>query len=815
MDDEYLQSGRALALDLSIEQLARLFEGTWKWGMGGIPRSDGKGWIVSPTICADGPLGLRVERGKEILPSVLYPSPAAMASTWDADLERRLGAAVGRDARARGVDVVLAPGVNIKRNPRGGRSFEYLSEDPLLSGVMGASFVSGVQSQGVGCCVKHYLCNSQETGRFSFDARPSEIALMDIYYPAFERVAEESDPWCVMLAYNDYYGTPCSASRELTSLLVERTGYRGCFISDWGAVSDSVAALAGGLNVQMPGLGGDVYDAILPALKSDQSLQARARDSAARVLALNFRAEAARGTTPEGRVSDSVDVALEGARESIIILKNDGVLPLVMTEPVAFIGARAANPLIQGNGSSRVRDIDREVSTPVDEFSSRHRCAYSVGYRLGQDVDLELEREAVELAERAGTAVCFLGVESFDDAEGADRLDISLPDNQIELSRKLIESSAKTVFVIQAGCAVDISFLEGADAIVYQYLGGRSASLAIAEVLLGEINPSGHLAESLPLPDEIPFGDRFPVTGKPDLYPEGELVGYRWYDTFDRPVNYSFGYGLSYSTFEYSSAAVSSPIVDPESGIDVSMEVSNTSDIDGAQVIQVYLRPERRIADRPVHWLAGFARVEVEAHSSRTASIHIAPREFSLWHPEVSDYSLVEGRFTVEISVSSRECVASLQVKVKPGDGAVQFPLDEGEKPDMPSLQEAHVDEDEAVESEQKVFDRESKLVDVLKSRWILRKIQGIFISRTRKQLGIPSLDPSPRAENYLWSNLEYPIRFASVIGLSSRMIDGLLAIANHHGLRGTLLVLTGLGNRQKRAEKRVLKIERHRAKKG
>ena len=812
MEDEYLSSGRAVALDLSLERLAGLFEGTWKWGIGGIPRADGKGWVVTPTICSDGPSGLRTERGKAVLPSVLYPCPAAMASTWDRELETRLGAAMARDARIRGVDLILAPGVNIKRDPRCGRNFEYLSEDPLLSGRMGAAFVRGAQSQGVGACVKHYLCNSQETERFTFDAHPSVTVLMDLYYPAFERVVLESDPWCVMLAYNRYAGVPCTADESIISLLVDRTGYEGCFISDWGAVSDPIFCLEAGLNVCMPGLGGDIKDVMLPALKENLSLQSKVRDSAARVLGLNFRAEAGREVEQLGRLSDSLDVALEAARKSIVLLKNEGVLPVLTSEPVAIIGDRASRPLLQGYGSSRVTDIDRERLSPVGEFSSRHRSLFSQGYRLNEEPDERLEKEAVECAEKAGLAIVFLGLEDYQDGEGADRRDILLPENQIRLARRIIESSARAIFVIQAGSAVDLSCLDGADAILYQYMGGRSMALAITEVLLGLVNPSGHLAETLPLSEEVPLGDSFPVVGRPDLYPEGELVGYRWYDTFERPVSYPFGYGLSYSSFRYLNTRITSDVLDSEKGVTIELDIENESDWDGAQVIQVYLRPEIRFADRPVHWLAGFERVEVPAGESRTVPIHIPAREFMLWNSEREDYSLAEGRFLVEVAISSRDMIASLPITVEHGEGTWRFPQ-AGKRLERPVFN-LNPAPDEAVGPTGE-YTRESRLVDVFNSRGLLRKLMPLLIYGTKKSLGITDGKLGASARRYLESNLEYPMRFASIAGLSSRMVDGLLAIANRHLFRGLWMVLSGSGNRQRRAEKGAYKLSKYRKKRG
>lgn len=797
MDEEILLAAHSRVHDLSPEQLAALFEGTWKWGIGGLAAPAGPGWLVRPTVVSDGPAGLRQEQGSRTVPSLLFPSAKAMACTWDPDLERSLGAYVGRLAREQGVDVVLAPGVNVIRHPRVGRSFEYFSEEPLLSGAMGSAYVSGIQSQGVGACLKHFLCNSQETARFSIDARPDETTLMDIYFPAFETVIKTADPWCVMTAYNRFLGTHCDASDEIFYLLRTRLEYRGVVMSDWGAVTDSEAALRAGLDVQMPGQGGPVAAALAPAIREDSRLEVTARSAATRILALNLRAEQAevrsRGQRAETETSNP---ALRGAEESIVLLKNVGrVLPLKREQSLCVIGALASAPHVQGYGSSRVVP-SMPIITPLQAIQQHFVASYEQGYRLGQAIDPSLEDEAIREAEKMNVCVCFFGVDPAEDAEGLDRETFRLADNQIHLAQRLIESNAKTIFVVQSGCAVDLSPLMGADALIYQPLGGTYAGRAIEEVLRGGVDPSGHLSETMPFERSVPLDWLFPCRTGTETYPERELVGYRWYDTFDQAVAFPFGYGLSYADFEISDLQVTP--YSAQTGIQVHFALTNTStEFDGAQVVQVYLRPEPGLSGRPAHWLAGFLKVRLERGSRRELTLNIPVRRFALWDGVKREYVPVAGNFTVEVGFSSRDICARAQVSLPLTSYTGDFPRGATSRPtlQLPKLPELDAKGE---------FNLDSSLDEILQSRWLLRQLEKILIRVFEGALKTPEGFVTQQAARLARSNLEYPLRFASVIGLSPKLVQGLLTIANGHSFKGLWRVLTGLVNPQTRAYRRA-----------
>ena len=807
---ERLEDGRRLARDLDSKRLAALFEGSWMWGLGGLPAPDEKSWMIPPTIVSDGPCGLRTERDGKTLPAPLYPTPAAMACTWDPKLEEDVGKAVARDARARKVDVVLAPGVNIKRNPRCGRCFEYFSEDPLLAGRMGTAYVRGVQSQHVGACLKHYACNSQETDRFTVDAIPDECTFMDIYFPAFEAVVKDADPWCVMTAYNKFRGGHCESSSSLFDLLRTRLNYTGVTMSDWGAVEDSVSALNTGLNVQMPGAGGEIAKHVYRAIVEDQRLSEKARTSAGYVLALDLKAKAARALDQEKARPNEIPAALRGARESIVLLENKKdesgkpALPLSPNIPVAVIGSRAAHSLYQGNGSSRIEDVRADkVLSVLDELKSRLGVTYCKGYNLGGKVDEALEDEAIRVVERIGTCICVLGADDYDDSEGADRQSVSLAPNQLHLAKKLIESNAKTIFVVQGGSAIDVSPLSKADGLIFQYLGGSYASQALKEVIIGEVNPSGHLAETLPIESEVPLDPFFPAPADTERYLDGEYVGYRWYDSFDRPVAYPFGYGLSYSDFSFSNLSVSR--FDPEKGLTVTLSVHNSGP-DGSEVVQVYLRPENPLKGKPVHWLGGFEKVRVLRGETRNVSINIPARAFALWDADRKDYFLPVGNFSLEVGDSSRDIKLIGATAIPECSRSEAFEIGAPVRPTIQSIDGKASQSSKPKSGHIRSFDRNSPMGEVLGSRWLLRKIKNGFVKNAYKSAVNADGILTEQAKAYAESPMGYPMRLAMVSGLSERMIDGLILIANHHGFRGLFSVLLGLRNRLKVAYKKALR---------
>jgi beta-glucosidase len=649
--------------DLTLEEKASLCLGSDFWHTAPVPR------LGIPAITlSDGPHGLRrqPEAGDHVgiggsLPATCFPTAAALGSSFDPGLVRRVGEALGEEAVAQRVDVVLGPGINIKRSPLCGRNFEYFSEDPLVSGVLGAALVEGVQSQGVGASVKHYAANNQETDRLRVSADVDERTLREIYLPAFERVVQQARPWTVMCAYNKLNGTYASEHEWLlTRVLREEWGFDGLVVSDWGAVHDRVAALAAGLDLEMPPNLGVSDAAIVTAVRAgelDEGLLDRAVE---RVLALVDRA----GARPAARDFDAGAhhaLARAAAAQCAVLLKNDGdVLPLKPGASVAVIGEFARTPRYQGAGSSQVNPT--RVDVPLDELRNAGvELAFAAGY--GGDGDPE---EAIAMAARADTVVLFLGLPAADESEGFDRTHIDLPADQVALVPRLAAANRRLVVVLANGSAVRLAGWDThAAAILECWLGGQAAGGAIADLLTGATEPGGRLAETIPLRlEDNPAHLNFPGEEGHVRYGEGIFVGYRGYDALDRPVSYPFGHGLSYTTFEYTDLYAESA----GASVSVRCTVTNTGRRRGREVVQLYVGDPAAAVARPPRELKAFTKVELDPGQSETVSFALGARDLSYWSTTRADWQLEPGEFTVAVGASSRDLrlITSIDIAGEP-----------------------------------------------------------------------------------------------------------------------------------------------------
>ena len=652
---------------LTLEEKASLCLGSDFWHTAPVPRLG-----IPAVMVSDGPHGLRAqpEMGDHVaisgsLPATCFPTASALGSSWDPELARRIGGALGREARAQGVAVVLGPGINIKRSPLCGRNFEYFSEDPVVSGELGAALIEGVQSQGAGTSVKHFAANNQETDRLRVSADVDERTLREIYLAAFER-AVKARPWTVMCAYNKINGVYASENAWLlTSVLREEWGFDGLVVSDWGAVHDRVAALAAGLDLEMPpNLG--VSDAAIVAAVRAGELDERVLDTAvARVLHLVDRATATAQPPPDVDADDHHALARRAAAECAVLLKNeDGVLPLrpAAGDTIAVVGEFARTPRFQGAGSSQVNPT--RVDVALDELRSAVpegvEVAYAAGYAIGgTDRDEDLAAEAVALARRAGTVVAFLGLPAADESEGFDRGHIDLPGNQTALVERLAAANPDLVVVLANGSAVALAGWDGhAKAVLETWLSGQGAGRATADLLLGAVNPSGRLAETLPvrLRDNTSFLN-FPGEGGHVRYGEGVFVGYRGYDALDLPVSYPFGHGLSYTTFDYDdlSTAVAGRVADGDLAVTVSCRIVNTGNCRGKEVVQLYVGAVDAPVARPVRELKAFAKVDLEPGGSELVEFTLTARDFSFWSPTAGGWVVEDGRFALAVGASSRD----------------------------------------------------------------------------------------------------------------------------------------------------------------
>ncbi|GIG21177.1 glycosyl hydrolase [Cellulomonas chitinilytica] len=607
---------------------------------------------------SDGPNGLAMNlpdwSGK--VPATCFPSGTALAATWDESLVTAVAAAIGREARAAGADVLLGPSINIKRSPLGGRGFEYYSEDPFVAGRIGAAFVNGVQSAGVGACVKHFALNSQETDRMRVSAEVSDRALREIYLAAFEHVVTTASPAMVMASYNKVNGTYATQSRHLlTEVLRDEWGFDGAVVSDWGAVDDRVEALRAGLDLEMPGPGIGSLRRILAAVDDGDLDPATVVQSAER---LRLVADSWGGRPAVAADLDRHhELAVNAAAASIVLLTNDGVLPLSTTGgTVAVIGELARVPHYQGGGSANASAT--RLDTPLEALVEAldRSVIFSAGYSSDAGERQRLADDAVRAAREADIAIVFLGPGEGSESEGYDRGSLELPPEQRALLTRVTAANPRTVVVLDNGGIVLTSpWSQHVAALVEAWLPGQGGGTAIARVLTGAVNPSGRLTETIPLRlADTPAFPSFPGHGGRVMHGEGVFVGYRGYDHSEREVAFPFGHGLSYTQFAYDGPAV---IDDGDQTGDVLVEftLSNVGDVAGAEVWQVYIRPEHRGDDRPVRTLAAFGKSQLAAGATTRIIATIPARAFAHWDERREGWATDAGSYLVELAASSRD----------------------------------------------------------------------------------------------------------------------------------------------------------------
>ena len=653
---------------LTLEEKASLCLGSDFWHTAPVERLG-----IPAIMVSDGPHGLRKQPDEAdhvgisgSVPATCFPTACALGSSWDPELVRRVGAALGREARAQGVAVVLGPGINIKRSPLCGRNFEYFSEDPALSGVLGAAMIDGVQSQGVGTSLKHYAANNQETDRLRVSADVDERTLREIYLAGFERAVVQARPWTVMCSYNKVNGVYASEHAWLlTTVLRGEWGFDGLVVSDWGAVHDRVAALVAGLDLEMPPNRGVSDAAIITAVRTGQLDKHVLNAAVARVLQLVDRATASPEPPPEVDLDAHHALARAAATECAVLLKNqDRLLPLrpAAGDTIAVIGEFARTPRYQGAGSSQVNPT--RVDVTLDELRSAVpdgvEIAFAAGYGLdATDHDDELAAEAVAMASRGEVVVVFLGLPAADESEGFDRSHMDLPANQRALLARLADTNPNLAVVLANGSVVRLSDWEQhAKAVLECWLSGQAAGGAVADLLLGAANPSGRLAETLPLRlEDTPSYLNFPGEAGQVRYGEGIFVGYRGYDALDRQVSYPFGHGLSYTSFSYADLTtnITGRPQDGDLVVNVSCRVTNTGDRRGKEVVQLYVRdPEASVA-RPVRELKAFAKADLDPGETTVVEFTLAARDLSYWSTSVNDWVLEGGEFELAVGASSRD----------------------------------------------------------------------------------------------------------------------------------------------------------------
>jgi beta-glucosidase len=659
---------QSIISQMTLEEKAALCTGASAWSTTAVERLG-----VPEMIVSDGPHGVRRvadvnSMASESLPATCFPTASCLAATWDVDLIRKMGEALAEECIALNVDVLLGPGANMKRSPLGGRNFEYFSEDPYLAGEMAANFTDGVQSKGVGTSLKHYAANNQEFQRFSISAEVDERTLREIYLPAFEKAVKKAQPWTVMCSYNKLNGTFASEHYHLlTEILKNEWGFEGLVVSDWGAVRDRVAALKGGLDWEMPGPQERRVKAVVDAVRAGELDEAVLDESVRRILRIVFKAK----ETPKTGTFDidaHHELAHHIATEGMVLLKNNGLLPLKGQQHIAVIGRSAENAHFQGGGSSHINPT--KVAMPFKELQAQAGDAeltYSEGYPADNSFRQDMIDQAVSLAQSADVAILYIALPSFKESEGYDRIDLDLTDQQIALIKAVAKVQPRTVVVLNNGAPVAMSeWIDDVSAVLESWMMGQAGGAAIADVLFGKVNPCGKLAETFPLKlSDTPAHLNWPGGAGEVHYGEGLFIGYRYFDAKEMPVLFPFGYGLSYTTFAYSNAKASAKNFKDTDGLTVTVDITNTGKFAGKETVQVYVHDQKSGLVRPQKELKGFVKVELRPDETKTVSIQLDFRAFAYYHPEYKQWITEDGDFDILIAASAADIRQSLTVTLE------------------------------------------------------------------------------------------------------------------------------------------------------
>ena len=652
---------KQLLKKMTLEEKTSLLSGSDFWHVQDLPRHG-----IGKIMVADGPHGLRkMPENVEQLgmdagaPATCFPAAVTMACSWDPELLARAGKALAEECLAANISVLLGPGLNIKRSPLCGRNFEYYSEDPYLSGKLAAGFVNGLQSEGVGACIKHFAANNQEYYRFVINELIDERSLREIYLTGFEITVKDSRPWTVMGSYNrinEIYS--CENKYLLAEILRGEWGFEGLVMTDWGAMSDRPAAVSAGLDLEMPGSGG-LNDAIVAeAVRSGTLSESDVDKAAARVIELVQKAEAARRPGFKADLDANHRLASEIAEQSMVLLKNEGlVLPLSETEDIAVIGAMAKEVRYQGTGSSEINPTRLEIAYEELCKTAGRTLPYAAGYKTDKDgADRALMDEAVAAAKRADKVVLFIGLPKLFESEGFDRVDMRIPENQRALAEALASAGRPLIVVLCNGSPAEMPWIDKADGALEAYLGGQAGGSAIARLLYGKANPCGKLAETFPLKlEDNPSYNYFPGSPAQVQYREGLYVGYRYYDSAEKDVLFPFGFGLSYTKFEYSGLKVSKTEISEGEKIVVGCVVTNAGSRAGREIVQLYVHDVESAVYRPEQELKGFVKLSLRPGESKRAEFSLNKRAFAFYDVGMKDWAVESGDFELRIGASSRD----------------------------------------------------------------------------------------------------------------------------------------------------------------
>ena len=648
--ENHMQNTELLLKKLTLEEKCALLSGAETFKTRGMPEHG-----IPQIWLSDGPHGLRKQAGESdhlglnpSVPATCFPTASAVANSWDAALGEEIGAALGEEAAAQEVSVVLGPGLNMKRNPLCGRSFEYFSEDPYLAGKLAAGYIRGIQSKGVAACPKHFAVNSQETRRMASDSIVDERTLREIYLTGFEIAVKEGHPRSIMSSYNLVNGTYANENKHLLmEILRGEWGFDGAVITDWGGSNDHALGVKNGSTLEMPAPGGDSVRELLAAVESGKISESDIDARLSELLPLVFDTKAALDAAPrEFDAAAHHALARRAAEESLVLLKNEGsLLPLAAGSKVAVIGDFAKNPRYQGAGSSMVNSTQVDVLLDKLIDSELNVIGYQQGFDRHGKPDAALQKSACELATQADTVILCMGLDEIAESEGLDRSNLRLAQNQVDLLQAVAAVNPKIVVVLYSGSVVETPWLDNCQALLYAALGGQAGAGAVADALIGKVNPCGKLAETWPLAyADIPSAADFATRRKTVEYREGLYIGYRYFTTAEKAVRFPFGYGMSYTTFAYSDMAAD------EQG--VSLTVTNTGSVAGTEIVQLYVAKKSSELFRPAKELKGFARVTLAPGEKQRITITLDDKAFRFWNVKANRWEIEGGEYELLVGAS-------------------------------------------------------------------------------------------------------------------------------------------------------------------
>ncbi len=657
-----------IVAQMTVEEKASLCSGGDFWHTKKIDRLG-----VPQMMMSDGPHGLRKQREggdhlgvNESIQAVCFPTGCASASSFDRALLQEMGDAIGEACQAEGVGVVLGPAVNIKRSPLCGRNFEYYSEDPYAAGEIAASYIKGAQGRKVGTSIKHFMGNSQETRRMTSDSKIDERTMKEIYLPAFETAVKREQPWTVMCSYNRINGTYAAENKELlTDILRDEWGFEGFVVSDWGAVNDRVEGVKAGLELEMPASCGVNDTLIMKAVKEGKLSEETLDEAVIRILNIVYRFEENRDEKAVFDKEAQHALSKKVADESLVLLKNDDILPLKKDAKIAFIGKYAKTPRYQGGGSSHINSF--KVTGALEMAKDMENISFAAGFDDQTDeINEQMIAEAVHTAENAEVAVIFVGLPDSYESEGYDRAHMQMPENQNRLIEEIAKVQQNIVVVLHNGSPVEMPWLSKVKGVLEAYLGGEAVGEAEFDILFGDVNPSGKLSETFPIALEDNPSYLFYIGEEDSVeYREGVFVGYRYYDKKKMNVLFPFGFGLSYTTFAYSNLRLDRDKMKDTELLTVSVDVTNTGAVPGKEVVELYVQDKESTVIRPIKELKGFEKVSLNPGETKTVTMTLDKRAFAYYNTQIHEFHVESGEFDILVGGSSRDIALKASVYVE------------------------------------------------------------------------------------------------------------------------------------------------------